>query len=535
MQADAALRGLPGAGRAVRAHRVPGPPRDHGGRRPGCWPGSATRSCSTARRSTPRPAARSATPARSRPTPDGPASSTRPTPCPAWSATTSSGVDGEVERRPGGHRPVDVDRRDAIRRNHTGTHLLHWALREVLGDHVRQQGSLVAPDRLRFDFSHYEPVTADQMAEIEDLVHGEVLANPPVRALRDHQGRRRRARRDRLLRRQVRRHRAGARGRARPSSCAAAPTSGRSATSARSRSCPRARSARTSAASRPSPASTRCCACGTGEATLRPAGRGAVGAGVDEVLEGLERRLAELRAAQNEMQGPAPPAGRRPGRRAGGQPARSTASSWPGSTAWPATTTATWPSRCGPGPACGPWCSAGAADGGGVALVAAVRQDSGLDAGELIADAARLVKGGGGRGKELAVAGGKEVGGIDGALDAVRGRSLAADGRRRSRPAPRPAGAGRRSRHPPHRRGPVRLGRHPGHPLRGRRPQRRRGPRPPAPSPTLAEEAGATVVVVGLPLSLDGSVGPAARQCSRRRRIAWLRSSACRSRPSTSA
>ena len=64
---------------------------------------------------------------------------------------------------------------------------------------------------------------------------------------------------------------------------------------------------------------------------------------------------------------------------------------------------------------------AGAAEGGGVALVAAVRPDSGFDAGELIADAARLVKGGGGRGKELAVAGGKEVGGIDGALDAVRG------------------------------------------------------------------------------------------------------------------
>jgi len=73
---------------------------------------------------------------------------------------------------------IDGDRRTAIMRNHTGTHLLHQALREVLGDHVKQQGSWVGPDRLRFDFSHYDAVTADEMAQIEDLVNAEVLANP---------------------------------------------------------------------------------------------------------------------------------------------------------------------------------------------------------------------------------------------------------------------------------------------------------------------------------------------------------------------
>ena len=76
---------------------------------------------------------------------------------------------------------VDDQRRTMIRRNHTGTHLLHWALRTVLGGHVKQAGSMVGPERLRFDFSHYEGVTSRQIAEIEHLANGEVLANAVAR------------------------------------------------------------------------------------------------------------------------------------------------------------------------------------------------------------------------------------------------------------------------------------------------------------------------------------------------------------------
>jgi len=75
---------------------------------------------------------------------------------------------------------VDHARRAAIRQNHSATHLLHEALRQVLGDHVAQKGSLVSPDRLRFDISHPKPITADELIRVEDIANDIVLQNAPV-------------------------------------------------------------------------------------------------------------------------------------------------------------------------------------------------------------------------------------------------------------------------------------------------------------------------------------------------------------------
>jgi len=75
---------------------------------------------------------------------------------------------------------VDHTRRSSIRAHHSATHLLHEALRQVLGDHIAQRGSLVAPDRLRFDFVHPKPITAEELARVEDIANDVVLENDEV-------------------------------------------------------------------------------------------------------------------------------------------------------------------------------------------------------------------------------------------------------------------------------------------------------------------------------------------------------------------
>ena len=88
---------------------------------------------------------------------------------------------GAVSAGQGARLAVDVLRREATRRNHSATHLLHLALRTVLGAHVQQKGSLVGPDRFRFDFTHGKTMSADEIRQVEDMVNDRVLANAPSR------------------------------------------------------------------------------------------------------------------------------------------------------------------------------------------------------------------------------------------------------------------------------------------------------------------------------------------------------------------
>ena len=89
-------------------------------------------------------------------------------------------LSGILKRHDSVKAMVDCARRQDTARNHSATHLLHRALKEVLGDHVNQAGSLVEPDRLRFDFTHYTAVTPEELRRIEELVNGAVMSNLPI-------------------------------------------------------------------------------------------------------------------------------------------------------------------------------------------------------------------------------------------------------------------------------------------------------------------------------------------------------------------
>ncbi|MFV0525697.1 MAG: alanine--tRNA ligase [Acidimicrobiales bacterium] len=315
---------------------------------------------------------------------------------------------------PGQHAlaSVDVARRDAIRRNHTGTHLLHWALREVLGDHVKQQGSMVAPDRLRFDFSHFEPLTAEQIGRIEDMVNAEILANPAA----DHT--------------EVTKAEAESMGaiaffgdkygdlvrvlRAGPS----LEFCGGTHVKALGDIGPVKIVSEGSIGSnlRRVEAVT-----GTGaidllrheQATLDQAAS-LLNVPRGDVLEGVEKRVDEIRVLREELKSLRASAAQGRAAELAGSAVDGVVLSRVDGVARDDLKDLAAAVRDRPGVRA--VVLGGAPEGGGAALVAAVSSDAGLTAGDLLADGAKAIGGGGGKGRDLAMAGGRNPDGIDEAL-----------------------------------------------------------------------------------------------------------------------
>jgi alanyl-tRNA synthetase len=312
---------------------------------------------------------------------------------------------------------IDVERRDSIRRNHTATHLLHWALRTVLGDHVKQQGSMVAPDRLRFDFSHFEPVTPAQIAEIEDLVNHDVLANEPVRHFETTKAEAAELGAIAFFGEKygeiVRVLEAGPHSTELCGGTHVRRTGDIGPTKIVSETSIGSNLRRLEAVT------------GTGpidrlrreEAELAAVAE-RIGVPQAELLDGIDKRLAELRELRAEVKSLR-------SKLASGGAADLAAGAVDGVVVARVDGLARDDLRSlGVAVRDQPGIRAvvliGAPDGGGVALVSATTKDGGLDAGALIADAARTVGGGGGKNPELAVAGGKDPSRIDHALDQAR-------------------------------------------------------------------------------------------------------------------
>ncbi len=326
-------------------------------------------------------------------------------------------TDGAIEVGDVVAAAIDVDRRDAIRRNHTATHLLHWALRTVLGDHVKQQGSMVAPDRLRFDFSHFEAVTAEQIAEIEDLVNHDILANEPVRHFETTKA----AAADlgaiaffgEKYGEIVRVLEAGPHSTELCGGTHVRRTGDIGPTKIISETSIGSNLRRLEAVT------------GTGpidrlrreEANLAAAAE-RIGVPQPELLEGIDKRLAELRDLRAEVKSLR-------SKLASGGATDLAAGAVDGVVVARVDGLARDDLRS-LGVAVRDQAGVravvliGAPEGGGVALVSATTKDGGFDAGMLIADAARTVGGGGGKNPVLAVAGGKDPSRIDDALDQAR-------------------------------------------------------------------------------------------------------------------
>jgi alanyl-tRNA synthetase len=332
-------------------------------------------------------------------------------------------LDGELCPGQTATASIDTERRAAIRRNHTGTHILHWALREVLGDHVKQQGSMVGPDRLRFDFAHYAQVTPDELRRIEDLANHEILTNDPVRHYETTMD----AARDlgaiaffgdkygdvvRVL--EAGRHSIELCGGTHVSALGdIGPVKVVSESSIGSN------IRRIEAVTGTGPVDRL-----RAEEARVAAAAELLGVPTEDLLEGIEKRVSELRALRDEVKGL-----RR--QLAGNQADDLSSAAVDGvlvarveSDSRDEVRDLAVALRDKPGMRA---VVLGSSPGGkGVTLVAAVSADSGLDASALIADAARTVGGGGGKGSDLAAAGGRHPEHLDEALDQVRAAVAAA-------------------------------------------------------------------------------------------------------------
>ena len=326
-------------------------------------------------------------------------------------------VEGSISAGQSARALIDADRRAAIARNHTATHLLHWALREVLGSHVKQQGSHVAPDRLRFDFSHFEPVSAADLARIEDLANAEILANAPV-----HHEERTKVEAEKMgaiaffgdkYGDVVRVLEAGPKsielcggthvGATGDIGLVKILTEGSIGSNLR----------RIEAVSGTAPIERL-----RQEEATRMEVADLLGVADGDLVTGVQKRLDELKELREEV---------RELKRAAtsGRAGDLIAQAVDGVIVARVDRTGRDELRdlavaLRDDPSVEAVVLGGEPEGGGVALVAAVTPNSGLHAGDLIADAAGLVQGGGGRAPDLAVAGGRDVTKLDDALDLVR-------------------------------------------------------------------------------------------------------------------